>query len=286
MAGVFHGDPHPGNLFVLADGRICMHDFGLVGFLDKATRLNLAAFMRAFTEQDGDWLLDAYLDLGLLGGRPDRARFRAGLEEMIQDYARLPLRDWSFGTAFLRLARIGRGQNLRLPHHLLLMLRAVFLMESTVRRLDPDFNLLEGLFKRAENTLAPRLHAPDLDELAARLQFEGLLALEAAPTNLRHLLARIRAGAVGRAHRIGRCREGDLPRRHQCRARPVSAGAIHCGVPSDAAQYRPPNRRPAAARRGRLCVGTMADAACRTPRRTPLIVASGHLLSVKDPLAR
>ena len=42
VLGVFHGDPHPGNLFITAEGRICFHDFGLVGFLDRATRRKLA----------------------------------------------------------------------------------------------------------------------------------------------------------------------------------------------------------------------------------------------------
>jgi hypothetical protein len=41
VSGVFHGDPHPGNLFVLTDGRICLNDFGLVGDLDRRTRANL-----------------------------------------------------------------------------------------------------------------------------------------------------------------------------------------------------------------------------------------------------
>src|SRR5574340_493594 len=153
VVGVFHGDPHPGNLFVLDDGRICLHDFGLVGFLDRNTRLNLVSFMLAFVQHDGEWLLDAYLDLGMLGGRLERTEFRAAMEEMIQDYARKPLKDWSFAEAFLRIARMGRGQNVRIPHHLLVLLRAVFLMESTVRRLDPEFNLLEGLFAKAGRML-------------------------------------------------------------------------------------------------------------------------------------
>lgn len=79
--GAFHGDPHPGNLLVLADGRVCLHDFGLVGFLDRDARLNLVAFMLAFARQDADWLLDAFLDLGLLAGEVDRRSLRAGLGE-------------------------------------------------------------------------------------------------------------------------------------------------------------------------------------------------------------
>lgn len=202
VAGVFHGDPHPGNLFVLNDGRICLHDFGLIGFLDRATRANLVAFMQAFVQQDGDWLLDAYLDLGIIGGELDRRVFRAGLEGLIQDYARMPLRDWSFGSAFLRIARMGHGQNVRIPHHLLVMLRAVFLMESTIRKLDPQFNLLQGLFAKAGNTLKAVTSTASLDELTARLKYESLLSLQEFPAGLSRLIRRMRSEGI------------ELPMRH------------------------------------------------------------------------
>lgn len=203
VAGVFHGDPHPGNLFVLPDGRICLHDFGLIGFLDQTTRVNLVAFMQAFVQQDGDWLLDAYLDLGILDGKLNRAAFRAGLEELIQDYAHLPLRDWSFGAAFLRIARMGKGQNVRIPHHLLVLLRAVFLMENTVRKLDPEFNLLEGLFIKAGDTLKA-VAQPDFDELAARIKYESLVSLKELPQGLSRLMHRMRTeGIVLSFHHTG-----------------------------------------------------------------------------------
>jgi ubiquinone biosynthesis protein len=186
-AGIFHGDPHPGNVFVLEDGRLCLHDFGLVGVLDGPTRANLAGFMQALQHQDGEWLLDACLDLGILQGPLDRRHFRRQLEELVQDYARLPLSDWSFGQAFLRIARMGQGGHLHLPHNLLVLLRAVFLMESAVRLLDPDFNLLEGLCAKAGRVLGSAA-APAFGELAARLRSEAMQELPATVNRLAHRL--------------------------------------------------------------------------------------------------
>lgn len=196
VVGIFHGDPHPGNLFVLEDGRICFHDFGLVGFLDRATRTNLIAFMLAFVQQDGDWLLDAYLDLGMLGGKPDRAEFRAEMEELIQDYARKPLKDWSFGEVFLRIAQMGQGRSTRIPHHLLVLLRAIFLMESTLRRLDPHFNLIEGLFAQAGRMLEAIEGTSAAAEAVGRLQYESLVSLRQLPGRLGQALHRIRSQGV------------------------------------------------------------------------------------------
>lgn len=196
VAGVFHGDPHPGNLFVLADGRICLHDFGLVGYLDRRTRANLLAFMLAFVQQDGAWLLDAFVDLGMVAGALDHPAFRAGMEEVIRDYARKPLEDWSFGEAFVRVARIGQGRNARLPHHLLVLMRAIFLMESTVRRLDPQFNLMEGLFARAGAMVEAQAGADGGAGATARLKYESLVAVQQMPTELARLLHRLRTDGV------------------------------------------------------------------------------------------
>lgn len=196
VAGVFHGDPHPGNLFVLSDGRICMHDFGLVGFLDRSTRLNLVAFMFAFSDHDADWLLDAFLDLGMITGEVDRAELRAGLEDIIQDYARKPLRDWSFGEAFLRVTRLAGARSTRVPHHLLVLMRAIFLMESTVRKLDPDFNLLQNLFARAAGVLQES-NADRQALMGHRARFEGLLLLQQAPRQIASLAHDLRVGAQG-----------------------------------------------------------------------------------------
>jgi ubiquinone biosynthesis protein len=137
--GIFHGDPHPGNLFIMPDGRICFHDFGLVGFLDRSTRQGLLAFMQAFVTLDADWLTDAYIELGVVGRRLDRVAFRRGLEELLGDYAGRPLREWSLAEAFTEVAALGRGHQVVLPRNLLVFARALLLMETTVRSLDPDF---------------------------------------------------------------------------------------------------------------------------------------------------
>lgn len=193
VLGAFHGDPHPGNLFIMNDGRICFHDFGLVGFLDNATRRNLAAFMQAFIRQDSAWMLDSYLDLGVLGGAVNRAEFQRGLDELIAEYATLPLKDWSFAEAFMRIARIGRGQNIRIPHNLLVLMRALFLMENTVRCLNPQFNLMEGLVGKAEQVLKASVREAGVEQTTARLRYETGLAAQDLPASLAALVRRLRS---------------------------------------------------------------------------------------------
>lgn len=192
VLGMFHGDPHPGNLFITASGHICFHDFGIVGVLDPATRRNLAAFLLAFVDQDSGWLLDAALDLGLLAGPLERAVFRQGLQEIVADYATRPLSEWSLAEVFSRVAHLGRGRNIRIPHNLLTLMRMVYLMENAVRKLDSEFNLFESLLGKAEEVLDRSSGGMSRAGLR-RLRFEAGAGLNELPGALGAWLHRVRA---------------------------------------------------------------------------------------------
>ncbi len=184
VVGLFHGDPHPGNLFITAEGRICFHDLGLMGFLDLATRRKLAAFANAFMRQDADWLLDAAIDLGILGGTMDRSHFRRGLADIIADYAALPLKDWSLAEAFLRVTRLGQAQNVLVPHDLLILMRTMFLAESAVAILDPDFQLLETLQAKGPEMLKAVMAPSDWAGALDRLKHDAAGAMQDLPAVL------------------------------------------------------------------------------------------------------
>jgi ubiquinone biosynthesis protein len=137
-------------------------------------------------------MLDAAMDLGLLAGALDRTEFRQGMQEVIQDYAGLPLKDWSLADAFIRVARLGRGRNIRIPHSLLVLMRMLYLLENAVRDLDPDFNLLQSLLGKAEEVLSFSAGAEAKTGLN-RLRFEVVAGAQELPAELGAWIHRIRA---------------------------------------------------------------------------------------------
>lgn len=180
--GRFHGDPHPGNLFVMADGRLCFHDFGLVGGLDGRARRALASFLQAFVRQDPAWTLDAAVDLKLLGGALDRPVLIAGLDAILTDYSTLPLKDWSIAEAVLRVARLGSGENFLVPHNLMVLMRAVFLVESALRTLDPALEILDTLISRGQDMMGDVLRDASTAGALHRLKVEAALAAQDLPS--------------------------------------------------------------------------------------------------------
>jgi ubiquinone biosynthesis protein len=181
--GFFHGDPHPGNLFVMAEGHLCFHDFGIVGTLDRPTRQALAAFMLGFADQDSDWIIDSWLELGMLRASSDREALRPVVAEILADYSRRPLREWSMGAAFMRLVNSSRDRGVAVPLNLLVLARTILLMEATIRMLDANFSLLDSLVARSREVLKVALAEENGGGM--RLQYETAIAA----TEWRRLLA-------------------------------------------------------------------------------------------------
>ncbi|MEN9490056.1 MAG: hypothetical protein RJA63_505 [Pseudomonadota bacterium] len=159
VVGAFHADPHPGNLFARDDGRLCLHDFGLVGSLDTLSRQALGRMLEAVIYRDAEAALASAIELGFVAGAFDRRALQRGIDTILAELQGQPLAEWSLAETLWRIAQLGAGEHFRIPRHLLVLLRALFLLESTLRALDPRFDLVGELMKRRE-VLQTALAAP------------------------------------------------------------------------------------------------------------------------------
>jgi ubiquinone biosynthesis protein len=163
--GFFHADPHPGNIFILDDERLCFHDFGMMGYLSQEVRENLADWLLAFLNKDVDAIADLYLKIGIMGDDFNRSTFKRDLGSFIEEYYNLPLKEFSFASVFEKSIRIGRAHGIKASSDLLLLGKAFMTVESLVRELDPDFNFVESMKPYAStlirNKLSPGNFAKD-----------------------------------------------------------------------------------------------------------------------------
>ena len=159
--GFFHADLHPGNLFVLSDGRIGIVDYGMVGALDERTRTHLLLMLVAIVDQDADRITD-YLDrLGISTlVTLDRAPLRRDLRRLLAEYYGLPLEQLDLQRLVLDVMGLVRRHHLALPPDLALLLKMLLMIEGLARMLDPGFNILAVAQPYAAGAIA-RLFAPD-----------------------------------------------------------------------------------------------------------------------------
>jgi ubiquinone biosynthesis protein len=102
----------------------------------------------ALAQNDAEAALDAAMELGLLSvGLPRRA-YALEIDKILSELTGVPIKEWSFAQALWRVARMGQGQHFALPRDLLVLFRALFLIESTIRALSPEFDLIGELTRR------------------------------------------------------------------------------------------------------------------------------------------
>lgn len=196
--GLFHADPHPGNLFVLPDGRICLHDFGMIGELDEPTREGLTAVLEAMVAGNASDLTDAYLELGLVGANVDRPALEADLAILLRQLHEQPLAKLSVGDALLSLLRVGTQHRVRNPGVILLLARAFLIAEALMRQLDPQMEVFEVFRKELARVALQRYSPTQLLARGRKITREMERFLQEAPADLRRALHRVADGELGR----------------------------------------------------------------------------------------
>lgn len=169
--GYFHGDPHPGNIFVLADQRIAFIDFGVVGRLSSEAMDDLADLFIGIIRRDMERVVAAMIHLGAVDDQSDLRRLRSDIATMIDRHYGKSLKDIKAATILGESFQLAQRHHIRMPSNLLLLGKALLAIEGLGERLDPDFNVLEIAEPFARKLLAKRY---DPVNVARRLASELL----------------------------------------------------------------------------------------------------------------
>jgi ubiquinone biosynthesis protein len=154
--GVFHGDPHPGNIRVLPDGTICLLDFGMVGSLDDEKRELLVDLLMAVQRHDVGRTVELVLALGQPFRPVDTPLLRADVRDFIENYYGVPLEQLRVGRMLTDFAGVMLHHGIRCPADLMLLIRCLVTLEGVGRDLDPSFNLAAHLAPFVEKIVSDR----------------------------------------------------------------------------------------------------------------------------------
>ena len=162
--GFFHADPHPGNIFVLNDGRLALVDFGIVGRVSEENMEYFANSFLALVNHDYDALVRQYVNLGFVSDEVvDLERFQRELKddftELLEPYYGMKVRQIDFGAYVDRVTHILLRYHLRLPQNLYLIDKALITLEGILRQLDPEFDYIEAARPYVADLIRKR-HSP------------------------------------------------------------------------------------------------------------------------------
>src|SRR5450756_3162650 len=126
--GLFHADPHPGNVFVLPDGRLSLLDFGNTGELDEPMRESLTLLLEAVVKGDARAATEAYLEMAPADEKVNRVALLVDIKAVLYEVRRTNLADVSIGNAFESLLSAGSRNGVHNPAEFVMLSRAFIIL--------------------------------------------------------------------------------------------------------------------------------------------------------------
>jgi predicted unusual protein kinase regulating ubiquinone biosynthesis (AarF/ABC1/UbiB family) len=155
--GLFHADPHPGNVLVTDDGRLGLLDLGMVARVPPALQDELVKLLLAISDGRGRDAAEVAIHLGRPLDGFDADRFRASAEELVGRTQQASLGELQAGRMVAELTQAAADAGLRLPAELTMLGKALLNLDEVARTLDPTFDPNAAVQRRGGELLQKKL---------------------------------------------------------------------------------------------------------------------------------
>ncbi|OLZ08709.1 ABC1 kinase family protein [Sulfobacillus thermosulfidooxidans] len=145
-SGIFHADPHPGNILVTKDAKLILLDYGMIGIIDQASRKQIRRLFVAVSKRNATELQASMEALGMVRPDADRAQLRRQIQYLLDRYYAETLDELKSLdlVALLRdFENLLRTQPIQVPGQFAFLGRAIAILVGLATGLDPDINLVE-----------------------------------------------------------------------------------------------------------------------------------------------
>jgi ubiquinone biosynthesis protein len=155
--GIFHADPHPGNVFVTSDGRIALLDLGMVGRTAPAMQVDLLKILLAVSEGKGDDAAEVAIQASRTTEEFDADEFRHRIGQLIALRQDQNLQQMNVGRTLLQVSRIAADNGLFVPSELTLLGKTLLQLDEVGRILDPEFDSSASVRRNVTQIMSQRM---------------------------------------------------------------------------------------------------------------------------------
>jgi ubiquinone biosynthesis protein len=185
--GIFHGDPHPGNIFVAPGEPATVLDFGIIGRIDRQTSLGYTRFMMAMALNDGVAAGRAGVEMGTLTSRSDVGGFLSDMQRYIPTVANQTLERSEFGNSFNQVIGYYTKRGIAVNPGIALFGKATANMEGSLRRLAPELDTFEVFRESMGSVLRDQAKKLQEGSEVLRVANEAYTAARSIPEQMRYL---------------------------------------------------------------------------------------------------
>ncbi|MFA6217833.1 MAG: AarF/UbiB family protein [Candidatus Omnitrophota bacterium] len=193
--GLFHGDPHPGNIFILPDGRVSFVDFGVVGRIDDEAKFASAHLFIAAAEKDADEMLKIMREsMGM--NSSNEPKIKLSLQQVLDKYYGITLAEFSVNSFLKDLTRFLYENKVRISPDHLLLIKALGILESEAKMLDPEMDFGLEIRHAAERLIKDEYSPVRIIKKIGATTRDLFGLLQSFPKDLVSILTELRTGSL------------------------------------------------------------------------------------------
>ena len=194
--GFFHGDPHPGNVYILPDNQVCFLDFGMMGRINDGLKFHFASLIMNLQQGDTKGMMKVFSDMDLLNEVTNTAEFQRDLENLIDAYYDVSLYEVSLGGIINEVFEVAFYHKIQIPMEISILGKAIFTLESTVSLLDPTFSIMKAVEPFGKKLIRERYHPMNILQSSWKDVVENIEILTHLPKDLKAIVSTVQKGKL------------------------------------------------------------------------------------------
>jgi ubiquinone biosynthesis protein len=196
LEGFFHGDPHPGNIFVLPGQIIAFIDFGMIGRLTPDMKDNFASLVIGMMKGKTEEMIDAVYEMGIVPQDINRKALVRDVDLLREKYLDVPLSQVHLGEAVNDLFQVAFRHRIIIPADLVLLGKSLLSLEGIVERLDPSVSIIDLAEPFGRQLLIERFRPKNLADKAWHNLKDYTELVIQLPKQIKELLLTLQRGKI------------------------------------------------------------------------------------------
>ncbi|MCD8528873.1 MAG: AarF/ABC1/UbiB kinase family protein [Chitinophagales bacterium] len=194
--GYFHADPHPGNIIIQEDGRICLIDFGMVGKLMKRDKMAFAQVFVAMAKGDTKAMAVNLKKLSISDNIENMRALEYDLNDIVEEYINVDVADSKIEELVVSLQNVMKAYQIRVPGSVSLIFRALAVLEGIGKQIHPNFNVSEFVQPYGFKLLKEQYSIENISEEIYYRVSQVVALMNSIPVDMRAILQKARQGKL------------------------------------------------------------------------------------------
>lgn len=194
IEGFFHGDPHPGNIYILPENRIAYLDFGMVGRLNDNIKFHFASIIIHMQRGHTERMIKALAAMGMLSEETEMDSFYNEIDQLVMKYYDISFSKLRLGEAINDLLKIIYHHHIQIPSDLTVLAKTLIELESIVENLDPEFSIMKAAVPFEEQLFLLRYEPKNIFKKAWRQFIDNAEVLSQMPKSVKEFAKSVQNG--------------------------------------------------------------------------------------------